>query len=134
MVSHWLARVSPLISRVLGGLDGVVPAVPIECARLLSKSSNVTRSTSWFCDRLSLGCVKKSNVVNNKSVSCPEYFSNSNIPQRKLEMVSLVLMLSIKDHEETFRLDEEFETVNLLCKIAIENYKKKYKPKCFRVT
>ena len=73
-------------------------------------------------------------MVNNKSVSCPEYFSNSNIPQRKLEMVSLVLMLSIKDHEETFSLDEEFETVNLLSKIAIENYKKKYRPKCFRVT
>ena len=49
-------------------------------------------------------------------------------------MVSLVLMLSIKDQEETFRLDEEFETVNLLSKIAIENYKKKYRPKCFRVT
>ena len=91
-------------------------------------------STSWFSDRLSLGCVKKSNVVNNKSVSCPEYFSNSNIPQRKLEMVSLVLMLSIKDHEETFSLDEEFETVNLLSKIAIENYKRKYRHNRFRVT
>ena len=73
-------------------------------------------------------------MVNNKSVSCREYFSNSKIPQRKLEMVSLVSMLSIKHHEETFSLDEEFETVNLLSKIAIENYKKKYRPKCFRVT
>ena len=43
-------------------------------------------------------------------------------------------MLSIKDHEETFSLDEEFETVNLLSKIAIENYKKKYRHNRFRVT
>ena len=76
--------------------------------------------TSWFSDRLSLGCVKKSNVVNNKSVSCQEYFSNSKIPQQKLEMVSLVLMLSIKDHEETFSLDEELETANLRSKIDNE--------------
>ena len=73
-------------------------------------------------------------MVNNKSVSCREYFSNSKIPQRKLEMVSLVSMLSIKHHEETFSLDEEFETVNLLSKIAIENYKKKYRRNRFRVT
>ena len=87
---------------MLGGLDGVVPAVRIECASLLAKCSNVRQSTSWFSDRLSLGFVEKSNVVNNKSVSSPEYFSNSKIPQQKLEMVSLVSMLSIKDHEETF--------------------------------
>ena len=49
-------------------------------------------------------------------------------------MVSLVSMLSIKDHEETFSLDEEFETVNLLSKIAIENYKMKYRRNRFRVT
>ena len=73
-------------------------------------------------------------MVNNKSVSCQEYFSNSKIPQRKLEMVTLVLMLSIKDHEETFSLDEEFETVNLLSKIAIENYKRKYRGNRFLVT
>ena len=73
-------------------------------------------------------------MVNNKSVSCQEYFSNSKIPQQKLEMVSLVLMLSIKDHEETFSLDEEFETVNLLSKIAIENYKRKYRGNRFLVT
>ena len=39
-----------------------------------------------------------------------------------------------KNHEKTFRLDEEFETVNLLSKIAIENYKKKYRHNRFRVT
>ena len=66
--------------------------------------------------------MKKSNVVNNKSVSCQEYFSNSKIRQQKLEIVSLVSMLSIKDHEETFSLDEEFETANLLSKIANEYY------------
>ena len=73
-------------------------------------------------------------MVTNKSVSCQEYFSNSKIRQQKLEIVSLVSMLSIKDHEETFSLDEEFETVNLLSKIAIENYKKKYRHNRFRVT
>ena len=73
-------------------------------------------------------------MVNNKSVSCQEYFSNSKIPQHELEMVSLVSMLSIKDHEEAFSLDEEFETVNLLSKIAIESHKKKYRHNCFRVT
>ena len=73
-------------------------------------------------------------MVNNKSVSCQEYFSNSKIPQQKLEMVSLVSMLSSKDREYTFSLDEEFETVNLLSKIAIENYKKKYRHNRFRVT
>ena len=35
-------------------------------------------------------------------------------------------MLSIKDCEETFSFDEEFESINLLSKIAIENYKNKY--------
>ena len=104
---------------MLGGLDEVVLAAPIECAWLLAMSSNVTQSTSWFSDRLSLGCGKKSNVGNSKSVSCPEYFSNLKIPKQKLEMVSLISMLSIKDREETFCSDEEFETINLLSNIAI---------------
>ena len=30
----------------------------------------------------------------------------------------------MKDHEETFSLDEEFQTINLPSKIAIEKYKK----------
>ena len=34
-------------------------------------------------------------------------------------------MLSIKDREETFSLDEEFESINILSKIGIANYKKK---------
>ena len=49
-------------------------------------------------------------------------------------MVSLFSMLSIKDHEETFSLDEEFETVNLFSKIAVENYKRKYRGNRFLVT
>ena len=48
---------------------------------------------SWFSDRLSLGSVKKSNVVNNKEVSCQGHFSNSKIPEQKVEMVSLMSML-----------------------------------------
>ena len=47
---------------------------------------------SWFSDRLSLGSVKKSNVVNSKGVSCQDYFSNSEIPKQKVEMVSLISM------------------------------------------
>ena len=42
--------------------------------------------------------------------------------------------LSMKDREETFSSDEEFLTINLLSKIAIENYKKKYRHNRFRVT
>ena len=33
----------------------------------------------------------------------------------------------MKDHEETFILDEEFQTINLLSKIAIEKCKKNYR-------
>ena len=33
--------------------------------------------------------------------------------------------LSMKDREETFSLDEEFQTINLLSKIAVEKQKKK---------
>jgi len=65
---------------VLGGLDGVVPVVPKERARLLAKCSNITQMTSWFSDRLSLGSVKKSNLVISKGVSCQDYFSNWEIP------------------------------------------------------
>ena len=32
----------------------------------------------------------------------------------------------MKDREETFSLDQEFQTINLLSKIAIENYKNEY--------
>jgi len=32
--------------------------------------------------------------------------------------------LSMKDREETFSCDEEFKTINLLSRIAIEKYKK----------
>ena len=31
----------------------------------------------------------------------------------------------MKDREETFTLDEEFQTINLLSQIAIEKYKNK---------
>ena len=48
---------------------------------------------SWFSDRLSLVSMKKSNVVNSKGVSCRDYFSNSKIPEEKVEMVSLISML-----------------------------------------
>ena len=48
---------------------------------------------SGFRDRLGLGSVKKSNMVNSKGVSCEDYFSNWNIPKQKMEMVSLILML-----------------------------------------
>ena len=33
--------------------------------------------------------------------------------------------LSVKDREETFSLDEEFQTINLLSKIAVEKQEKK---------
>ena len=33
----------------------------------------------------------------------------------------------MKDREETFCLEEEFQTINLLSKITIEKYKKKYR-------
>ena len=33
----------------------------------------------------------------------------------------------MKHREETFSLDEEFQTINLHCKIAIEGDKKKYR-------
>jgi len=33
----------------------------------------------------------------------------------------------MKDRKETSSLDEEFQTINLLCKIAIEKHKKKYR-------
>ena len=32
--------------------------------------------------------------------------------------------LSVKDREETFSLDEEFQTINLLSKIAVEKHKR----------
>ena len=32
--------------------------------------------------------------------------------------------LSVKDREETFSLDEEFQTINLLSKIAVEKQKR----------
>ena len=59
-------------------------------------------------------------MVNNKSVSCQEYFSNSKIPQQKLEMVSLVSMLSSKDREYTFSLDEEFELLTCFLKLLLK--------------
>jgi len=49
--------------------------------------------SSWFSDRLSLGSVKKSNMVNSKEVSCQDYFSNWKITKQKVEMVSLISML-----------------------------------------
>ena len=49
-------------------------------------------------------------------------------------MVSLISMFSIKDREETFSSDEEFETINLLSNIAIKKYKKKYRHIRFGVT
>ena len=42
--------------------------------------------------------------------------------------------LSMKDREETFTLDEEFQTINLLSKIAIEKYKNKRRYTRFGVT
>jgi len=33
----------------------------------------------------------------------------------------------MKDREKTFCLEEEFQTINLLSKITIEKYKKKYR-------
>jgi len=35
--------------------------------------------------------------------------------------------LSIKDQEETFSLDEEFQTIRLLSKVAIKKYHEKYR-------
>jgi len=40
----------------------------------------------------------------------------------------------MKDREETSSLDEEFQTNNLLSKIAVEKYKKKYRYIHFGVT
>ena len=40
----------------------------------------------------------------------------------------------MKDREETFSSDEEFLTINLLSKIAIEKYKKKRRYTRFGVT
>ena len=40
----------------------------------------------------------------------------------------------MKDREETSSLDEEFQTIKLLCKIAIERYKKKHRYIPFGVT
>ena len=82
-----------MINRVLGGHDGVVPVVPVGCAWLLAKCSNVTQMASWFSDRLSLGSVKKYNVINRKGVSCQDYFSNWEISKQKAEVVSLILMV-----------------------------------------
>ena len=48
---------------------------------------------SWFSDRLSLGSVKKYNVINRKGVSCQDYFSNWEIFKQKAELVSLILMV-----------------------------------------
>ena len=42
--------------------------------------------------------------------------------------------LSMKDREETISSDEEFLTINLLSKIAIEKYKKKHRYTRFGVT
>ena len=67
--------------------------VPVEFARLLAKCSNVTQMTFMFSDRLSLGSVRNSNVVNGKAVSREDYFSNSKIPNQKVEVVDLISML-----------------------------------------
>jgi len=48
---------------------------------------------SWFSDRLCLGSVRNSNVVNSKAIRCEDYFSNSKIPKQEVEMVGLILML-----------------------------------------
>ena len=40
----------------------------------------------------------------------------------------------MKDHEETSSLVEEFQTINLLSKISIEKYKRKYRYIHFGVT
>ena len=66
-------------------------------------------------------------MVNSKAVSCQDYFSNWKIPKQKGRngWFNVDAAPSINDHEETFSLDEEFQTFNLLFKIAIETYKKK---------
>ena len=74
---------------MLASPDGVVL---VEHARLLAKCSNVTQMTTWFSGCISLGSVKKSNMVNSKGLSCEDYFSNYKIPKQMVEMVSLILM------------------------------------------
>jgi len=92
---------------------------------------------SWFRDRLSLGSSKNSNVVNSKEVSCQIDFSNWKIPNQKMETIYQIgnldfnAALSIKDHEETFSLDEELQTIKLLSKVAIKKHKEKYRCICF---
>jgi len=102
---------------VLGGSVGVVP---VECVRLLPKCLNVTQMAFWFRDRFSLGSSKNSDVVNSKEVSCQIDFSDWKIPKQKIEAIYQIAMfdfnatLLIKDDEETFSLEEEFQTIKLL--------------------
>ena len=83
---------------------------------------------SWVRDRLSLGSSRNSNVVNSREVSSQIDVSNWKIPKQKIETIYQIgkfdfnTTLSIKDHEETFSLDEEFQTTKLLSKVAIKKY------------
>ena len=67
---------------------------------------------SWVRDRLSLGSSRNSNVVNSREVSSQIVVSNWKVPRQKIETIyqrgkfDFSTALSIKDHEETFSLDE----------------------------
>ena len=66
----------------------------------------------WVRDRLSLGSSRNSNVVNSREVSSQIVVSNWKVPKQKIETIyqrgkfDFSTALSIKDHEETFSLDE----------------------------
>ena len=88
---------------------------------------------SWVRDRFSLGSSKSSNVVNSREVSGQIDMSTWKIPKQKIETIYQIgkfdfnTALSIKDHEETFSLSEEFQTIKLLSKVAIKKYQEKYR-------
>jgi len=77
----------------VSGHDGVILVVLVECAWLLGKCSKVAQMTSQLSDHLSLGSVKKPNVVHSKGVTCEDYFSNWKIPKQQVQMESSSLML-----------------------------------------